>query len=252
MANDAEANKSLHSRIDQEINKIERSACLSSDIKSSRDEFTRAMFQSGLDWLTGFIMRPHAELGRHGAVCPFAQPAHCEGALVFCAWDVEELPFEIFLSVLIGVPGLYHRMLARMPVKSKLFSVCIFLNGLNEDQYFRYIDEAHSLTKPFFMDEGLMIGEFHPLSMTKGARSTAFRPMRSNRPVFVVRAITPHDALFIDRDGSPVEVRLRELLTYRLWVEDALPPDDLLRIEKRISELRAALDHGGTADNQWL
>lgn len=136
-----------------------------------------------------------------------------------------------------------------MPVKSGLFSVCIFLNGLNEDQYFRYIDEAHSLAKPFFMDEGLMIGEFHPLSMTQGARSTAFRPMRSNRAVFVVRAITPHDALFIDRDGSPAEVCLRELLNYKFWVEDALPPDDLLRIEKRIAELRAAIDHGGSVNH---
>jgi hypothetical protein len=250
MANNVEVSESLHSRIDLEIKKIERSACLSSDIESSRDEFTRSMFQSGLDWLTDFIMRPHAELGRHGAVCPFVQPAHFEKALVFCAWDVEELPFDIFLSILISIPQLYHRMLAGMPVRSKLFSLCIFLNGLEDSLYFEYVDKAHSLAKPFFMDEGLMLGEFHPLSMTEGARSTTFRPMRSNRPVFVVRAITPHDVLFIDRDGSLAEVRLRELLTYRLWVEEALPPDDLLKVDKRISELSAALDHGGSVAHQ--
>jgi hypothetical protein len=241
MATDIEACGSLLSMFDLEIAKIERSACLSTDIESVPDEFTRRVFESGLDWLADFIMRPHAELGRRGAVCPFAKPVHDEGSLVFCAWDVKELPFEIFLPILKMLPALYHRLFACMPGKSRLFSICIFVNGLKEEQYSKYIDEAHSMSKPAFMEAGLMIGEFHPLSMAKGVHSESFRPMRSSRPAFVVRAITPHDAMFIDRDDSPAEVRLRELLDYRLWVGEALPKDDILRIEKRIAELRGAI-----------
>jgi hypothetical protein len=241
MATDIEECGPLLSMFDLEIKKIERSACLSTDIESVPDEFTRRVFESGLDWLAGFIMRPHAELGRRGAVCPFAQPVHNEGSLVFCAWDVEKLPFGIFLPVLKRLPALYHRLSSGTPGKSRLFSICIFLNGLKEEQYSKYIDEAHSMSKSVFMEEGLMIGEFHPLSMTKGVHSKTFRPMRSSRPAFVVRAITPHDAMFIDRDDSPTEVRLRELLDYKLWVGEVLPEDDILRIEKRIAELRLAI-----------
>jgi hypothetical protein len=241
MTIDIEACESFLSMFDSEIKKIERSACLSTDIESVPDEFTRRVFESGLDWLAGFIMRPHAELGRGGAVCPFAKPVHYEGSLVFCAWDVQELPFEIFLSILNRLPALYHRLFARAPGKPRLFSVCIFLNGLKEEHYSKYIDEAHSMSKPAFMEAGLMIGEFHPLSVTKGVHSESFRPMRSSWPAFVLRAITPHDAIFIDREDSPAEVRLRELLDYKLWVGEALPKDDILRIEKRIAELRLAI-----------
>lgn len=241
MMTDIDVCESLLSIVDSEIKKIEQSACLSTDIESVPDEFTRGVFESGLDWLAGFIMRPHAELGRRGAVCPFARPVHDEGSLVFCAWDVKELPFEIFLSVLNRLPAFYHRLFACTHGKSRLFSVCIFVNGLEEGQYSKYIDEAHSMSKPVFMEAGLMIGEFHPLSVTKGVHSKSFRPMRSSRPAFVVRAITPHDAIFIDRDDSPAEVRLHELSHYKLWVGDALPKDDVLRIEKRIAELRLAI-----------
>jgi hypothetical protein len=241
MATDIEVCGSFLSVSDLELKKIEQSACLSADIESAPDEFNRRVFESGLDWLAGFIMRPHADLGRRGAVCPFARPAHYEGSLVFCTWDVKQLQFEFFLSILNRLPALYHRLFACMSGQSRLFSICIFVNGLKEEQYYKYIDEAHSMVKPVFMGAGLMIGEFHPLSVTEGVHSKAFRPMRSNRPAFVVRAITPHDAMFIDRDGSPAEVRLRELLDYKLWVGEALPEDDILRIEKRIAELRLAI-----------
>ena len=232
---------SAHSIIELEIEKIERSACLSVNIESVQNEFLREMFESGVDWLKNFVMRPHAELGRRGEVCPFAKPAHSAGSLVFCAWDITELPFETFLQILRSLPVLYQRLSARISPNSRLFSICIFLTGLKEEQYFKYIDEAHSLAKPFFMEAGLMIGEFHPASKTEGAHSKVFRPMRSPQPIFVVRAITPHDALFIDRDDCPDAVRLRELLSYKLWVEEALPVDELLKVEARIAELSASI-----------
>ncbi|TDN69287.1 DUF6875 domain-containing protein [Paraburkholderia sp. BL10I2N1] len=241
MKNDIEASRSFLSMFDREIEKIKRSACLSIDIKSVPDQSTREVFESGLNWLAAFIMRPHAELGRRGAVCPFVKPAHHEGSLVFCIWDVTELPFDIFISILNRLPTLYHQLFADMSGNSRLCSICIFLNGLKEEQYSEYIDRAHSMVKPVFMEAGLMIGEFHPLSVTAGVHSRTFRPMRSDRPAFVVRAITPHDAMFIDRDGSPAEVRLRELLTYKSWVGAVLPEDESLAIEKRITELRLAI-----------
>ena len=232
---------SLNSILDLEIGKIEQSACLSVDIESVPKEFPREIFESGIDWLESFIMKPHTELGRRGEVCPFAKPAHSGGSLAFCLWNVEELSFETFLQILMKLPVLYHRLSTRFSLKSRLFSICIFVTGLKEEQYFKYIDEAHSLAKPFFMEAGLMIGEFHPASKTEGVHSKVFRPMRSPQPVFVVRAITPHDALFIDRDDCPAEVRLRELVNYKLWVGDALPIDDLLKVESRIAALSVVM-----------
>lgn len=243
MKNDIKMSRSFLSASDREIEKIEQSACLSGDLESVAHDCTRAIYKAGFDWLTHVIMRPHADLGRQGAVCPFARPAHQERSIVFCVWDVSELPFDIFISVLKKLPVLHHRRSAEKPEKSRLLSICVFLTGLQEEQYRQYIDDAHTMVKPVFMRAGLMIGEFHPLSKTPGAHSKAFQPMRSNQPAFVIRAITPHDAIFIDREDSPAEVRLRELSDYRSWVGAVLPDDQILTIDQRIAELRSVIAH---------
>ena len=228
---------SLTSITDREIETIERSVCLSVDINSVQPECNRKVFESGLDWLERFIMRSHPELGRRGEVCPFVKPAHSEGSLAFCIWDVKALTFDMYVGVLKKLPALYRRLYDKISCKSRIFSVCIFVNGLREEQYFKFIDEAHSIVKPHFMAAGLMIGEFHPLSVVPGVHSSAFRPMRSNRPAFVLRAMAPHDSMFIDRDGSHAETRLRELTDYLLWLGGVLPKDEVRTIERRIAEL---------------
>lgn len=237
MATCTDACESRHSVVDREIIEIERSACLSTAIASVSDELTRRTFESGLAWLEGFVMNPHPELGRHGAVCPFAKPVHNGNSLIFCVWDANDLQFDDFVHVLKKFPDSYFRMLARMSGNLKLFSMCVFVRGIMADQYGKYIDGAHALAKPAFMEAGLMLGEFHPLSQAKGAHSETFRPMRSTQPAFVVRAMSPHDALFIDRANSPTEVCLRELTQYQRWVGNVLPDAENVRIRNRIEEL---------------
>lgn len=244
MATCNDAYVSLDPIADREIVEIERSACLSTAIASVPDEQTRRTFELGLEWLEGFIMKPHSDLGRRGAVCPFVRPVHNANSLVFCVWDVDNLPFVEFVDALKKFPQTYFRMLARMRGNLKLFSVCVFVRGITKAQYSQYIDEAHSLTKPDFMEAGLMLGEFHPLSDAPGAHSETFRPMRSTQPAFVVRAMSPHDALFIDRASSPTEVRLRELTQYQRWVGNALPAEESARIGDRIAELGLTVVRG--------
>lgn len=241
MVTSHDACESLGSMVDREIKKIECSACLSTAIESTPDELTRRIFESGLAWMEGFIMEPHAELGRRGAVCPFARPVHREDSLIFCLWDANGRRFNDFLRILEKIPESYFRLLTRMRGNSKLFSMCVFVQVIEEWQYGKYIDEAHALIKPAFMEAGLMLGEFHPLSLTKGARSETFLPMRSSEPAFVVRAMSPHDALFIDRADSPAEVRLRELRHYQRWVGSALPETENARIDSRIAELESVI-----------
>ena len=136
---DLNGSNALISMIHREIEIIERSACLSVDI-NTQPACTRKVFESGLDWLESFIMKPHPKLGRRGEVCPFVKPAHSEGALAFCVWDVKVLPFDIFIGVLKRLPPLYRRLHNKISGKSRIFSVCVFVNGLREEQYFKYID----------------------------------------------------------------------------------------------------------------
>src|ERR1700692_1470710 len=110
---------------DREIETIERSVCLSVDINSAQPECNRKVFELGLDWLERFIMRSHPELGRRGEVCPFVKPAHSEGSLAFCIWDVKALAFDMYVGVLKRLPALYRRLHHSISGKSRIFSVCI-------------------------------------------------------------------------------------------------------------------------------
>jgi hypothetical protein len=220
---------------------IERSICPSSEIDSVSDAPLRATFGAGLAWIKWFIMQPHPHLGRKGAVCPFAQPAHEERALHFCALDAGEMSFDVFIDVLMRLPSLYNRVAGNMPGRPDLLSLCVFPRNLPAESYYKFIDCAHSMLKPFYMNAGLMLGEFHPLSAVRGARSEMICPMRSDVPIFVIRSIALHDILFIDRESGSLGIRIHELECYLRSVGDLLPPVEAARIKERIETLKSQL-----------
>lgn len=228
-------------RVSRALSEIERSICLSTCIDSVVDADLRATFAAALAWMQQFIMHPHADLGRKGPICPFARPAHEERALLFCAFDCAAIPFNEYLDIVMGLPAIYGRLAASQPAPSDLFSICVLPMNLRPDSWYKFIDCAHALLKPFYMRAGLMLGEFHPASAVQGARSVTFRPMRADVPLFAIRAMSPHDALFIDRETTPLGIRIHELECYLHWVGDRLPEREIALLGERIEQLKAQL-----------
>lgn len=220
---------------------IERSLCLSSEIDSVSDADVRATFGAGLAWIQRFIMQPHPHLGRKGPVCPFAQPAHEERALHFCALDCGEMSFDVFIEIMMRLPPLYGRVAGKMSGRPDLLSLCVFPRNLRAESYYKFIDCSHAMLKPFYMNVGLMLGEFHPLSAVRGARSKMISPMRSDVPIFVIRSIALHDILFIDHESVSVGLRIHELECYLRWTREQLPLGEAARIRERIEKLKCQL-----------
>ncbi|SED08947.1 hypothetical protein SAMN02787142_2532 [Burkholderia sp. WP9] len=220
---------------------IERSICPSTEIDSISDAPLRATFGAGLAWIQRFIMQPHPDLGRRGPVCPFARPAHEARAMHFCALDVGEMSFDVFIDVMMRLTYFFNRVAGNISGRSDLLSLCVFPRNLREESYYKFIDCAHSMLKPFYMNAGLMLGEFHPLSAVRGAHSQMIFPMRSDVPIFVIRSIASHDISFIDRQSGALGIRIHELECYLRGVGDLLPPSEATRIEDRIEELKSKL-----------
>lgn len=220
---------------------IEQSICPSTEIDAISDAPLRATFNAGLAWINRFIMQSHPDLGRRGPVCPFARPAHEANAINFCAVDVSEMSFDVFIDVMMRMRSIFHKVGANLSGRSNLLSLCLFPLNLRADSYYKFIDCAHSMLKPFYMNAGLMLGEFHPLSAVRGAHSERIYPMRADMPIFVIRSISSHDLIFIDNPAGPLGIRIHELECYLRSVGNLLSPGEAARINDRVKELKSQL-----------
>jgi hypothetical protein len=227
--------------VGQALAQIERTLCPSTGIETLADPQLHDTYAAGLAWMQRFIMRPHENLGRKGAVCPFAKPSHEEHALLFSAFDCADMAFDTYIAVMMKLPYFFNRVARERPEPSELLSLAVFPLGLREEAYYKFIDCAHVVLKPFYMECGLMLGEFHPASTVGGAHSASFRPMRSDMPLFVIRAMALHDELFIDGESTRVGMRVHELECYIRWNEQRLGPSEKERFTARLAQRKAQL-----------
>lgn len=218
------------------LERLERSACRSSESAALAGD--EELYEQGRRWLREFVMQPHSNLGRSGAVCPFARPSEEVGALCFATLDVAGVTYPDFVRLVLDLPQIYRQIRVRLSAPEALFSLVTFVRGIEPTEHFRFIDVCHVSAKPVFMYYGLMLGEFHPQSQVPGVRSKDFRPMRSEAPAFVVRSIAPHDSLFIDRDGSPPCLRAHEIDCYLNSVGDRLSRDAKCKMQDRMNSLK--------------
>lgn len=185
-------------------------------------------------WVREFLAKPHPDLGRPGAVCPFV-PRALQLDTIWMAVarpespDPEEIKKiiaryrEVFLSLdpVTGEDSLYKAILI------------IFPDVLTEDAP-DLIDRVQKELKPYFVEEGMMIGEFHKLNAAPGLHNPDFFPLRSPLPMLAMRFMVESDLVFLMREMDAPETRAHFLKSFLRRFEGVLP-------EKRLGVARAAL-----------
>src|SRR5262249_49614221 len=76
------------------------------------------------------------------------------------------------------------------------------------------VDKVQASLKPYFVDMGLMLGEFHAANESPGLRNPAFRPLRSPIPMLAIRHMVESDLPFLIRKTYPPELRSLFLRSY--------------------------------------
>ncbi|MBD2108182.1 DUF6875 domain-containing protein [Nodosilinea sp. FACHB-13] len=167
------------------------------------------------DWIKEFLGSPHPKLGRPGIVCPFVPRA---------------LRMDTIKSVVVHTEGLEEPQIADL-VKSyrtqfltmepqqgdlAIYKAILLIfpdiSGLLEQT--ALIDRIQQQLKPFFVEEGLMIGEFHEHNESPGLHNPDFRPLRSPIPMLAIRFMTELDLPFLSRSSDDPQVRMRYLNAY--------------------------------------
>ncbi|MGI5347065.1 polyprenyl synthetase family protein [Streptomyces sp. CA-250714] len=148
------------------------------------------------DWLEAYVCRPHENLGRRGAVCPFAAPSLRAGSLEIRTRRVGPTPSLASLTQLIRHALNEFDLIEWNGSNVALRSLVVGMPDLAPDEC-QLLDEAHRAVKSIAVRRGMMVGQLHPLCEEPSARNPEFPVNRSPVPLVAIRRMALHDILFL-------------------------------------------------------
>jgi len=157
-----------------------------------------------LDWTRSFLGKPHPDLGRKGAVCPFILPSIASDNIWLVEFT-EDLNFEKICRMIRYYGELFLRTEPVAMPKAINKAFVIVLSSIKEEDT-ELVDQVQLNLKEHFINQGLMLGEFHSSNDTSGLRNESFRPLRSPIPMLAIRHMTETDLPFlIGKHYSPIQ-----------------------------------------------
>jgi hypothetical protein len=157
------------------------------------------------DWVRTYLMRPHADLGRSGHVCPFTAQST---RLALLRIGSSPLGGDDRAGILRTMQDAL-RAFDTMPCKRSArifrtvivaFPHCADAAGLAALRHVQNAMRHHSIIR------AKMIGLFEPDSQAEGLINPAFRPLRSPVPALAIRMLVEQDAPFVVRNPLLVPV----------------------------------------------
>lgn len=151
-------------------------------------------------WMSSYLTRPHAQINRAGAVCPFVEPALAMDAVRIRAISSVGPRPERYVA------EATRRALRTFPPsdlldhKKALRALVLVFPDLMDRGH--VIDRVHAEVKDGAVRRGLMVGQLHPECDEPSARNPTFPVNRSPVPLLAVRHMAVHDILFL-KDRRP-------------------------------------------------
>ena len=111
------------------------------------------------------------------------------------------------------MPAAAH-FLAREQMDNKIDifgAMVVIFPDVTNDEAPMVIDPLQHDLKPSFVQEGLMLGEFHPHSARPGLRNRYFCPLRSPIPLLAIRHMVESDVDFLMAPNDPAPMRVKSL-----------------------------------------
>jgi len=178
-----------------------------------------------VDWCVHFLGRPSSLVGRTGNVCPFVPEAMMRGSLKFSVLPLRNRGIAARAEIEAIVNAFRDHFLEKEKADGKIDifgSMIMLFPDVTPEEATDVIDPSQRKLKPTFLKEGLMLGEFHPLSTTPGLRNPAFRPLRSPIPLLAIRHMVESDVDFLMAPNDPPATRVKSLKAYLQFLGPSL------------------------------
>jgi hypothetical protein len=154
-------------------------------------------------WLSDYVGRPNAELGRKGPVCPFIPPAMRADAVDYVfRYDLEGDSEEDLFSELLGEFEDFDTTAEPASLRgTSLASRLVVLPNADATTWLA-IDHVYESLKDAAVSRGLMVAQFHPNCDVRAVRNEAFRVAKSPIAAVAIRRMAPHDILFLGNTAA--------------------------------------------------
>lgn len=150
-----------------------------------------------LAWLRNFIMKPHPNLGRPGAVCPYVASAIDEGLLYLSVGSpADPLNHATLYEEMDVYRGIFQQFTAPgNPDLANLRCILVLFPETPESVF----DDPPGLKvlKSEMMLQDITIGQFHPVSNPKRLLKEKFFPVQAPTCIYVMRPFAEFDWVFI-------------------------------------------------------
>lgn len=203
-------------------------------------------------WLRSFLTRPHADLGRKGAVCPFMEQSLKLGRAALSSVDVSGPRGQRRLETTA------RSALARLgedAAGDNVYNAFVMVPvGTDESTRAAIVLDVQQELKAEAIAAGKMVGEFFPGHPMPGINNPSFRPLAAPHPLLAVRTMVITDILFLVFPSIPPADRLAYLdVWHSRFGDSAVAPWAQLYETSRAQaeqELGAGPQegHGGPAD----
>jgi hypothetical protein len=146
-------------------------------------------------------------LGRDGAVCPFIPPALEKERLSVTVTDIEPR-VDLLCRMLSCHKDVFKEQREEGGDDPDAIYNCtlILCEACLTKEDAAAMDKAQAQMKVAFMQEGLMIGQFHPFSTIEGLHNKAFRPFQAPVFCYAIRQMIPGDKVFVAQNLSEEQV----------------------------------------------
>jgi hypothetical protein len=157
----------------------------------------RMAVERALGWARSFLTAPNPAIGRNGPVCPYLQESSDRGHL-FVSYRLDaDCSDDTFRAGLLDYATTFATVRDQVPAEERhLVAMVIVLPHVDVTSA-TPLDELQAGLKSRFVEQGLMIGQFHPLCEAPGLWRDDFRPLQSPVPFLAIREMVASDLPFL-------------------------------------------------------
>jgi uncharacterized protein DUF6875 len=187
-------------------------------------------------WLTEYISARHPEIGRIGPICPFVAPSRKNRTMEIRVRFVGRSPTLELIEEIARSSLREFGLITWQGRNPMLRAVIVVLPDLRSEDT-KLLDEAQTRVKDEFVEQGLMVGQFHENCEVTAARNPDFTVSRAPVPVLAIRTIALHDIFFLSEHRHWFE-KYREKFG-KFYTPESMESDDRFRVEHYVRTARA-------------